>query len=151
MKKDIVIESIKRNIEHLQSKLDDSDNFEKNFPEESKDSIVYEKLKMSDAYYTTVEDMIEFQQGILQKLGNARERERDLIKFAIMNIQTGNWDRNVPECPKGNIAQLLWEDQNFSYGMEYGAIVALMQSADLTIAELDSECPDDTVFTDYLR
>ena len=55
----------------------------------------------------------------------------------IQEIQNGNFDRNNPICPKGDIAKLFWEDATFAYGMEYGAIVALMRIADLTIDDFN--------------
>jgi len=56
----------------------------------------------------------------------------------IKEIQNGYWDRHNPECPKGRIIERLnlWNDNNFSYGMEYGAIVALMQVFNITIEDL---------------
>lgn len=54
----------------------------------------------------------------------------------IHNIQNGEWNRHIPFCPKGELAKKLWEDATFSYGMEYGAIVALMQIFDIDKDEL---------------
>ena len=54
----------------------------------------------------------------------------------IKMIQNGEWDRNNPEPPKGAIAVGLWYDNNFSYGMEYGAIVVLMQMFEITKEDL---------------
>jgi len=47
----------------------------------------------------------------------------------IKEIQTGKFDRNeiVDQIPRGKIAVKLWNDSpEFSLGMEYGAIMALM-------------------------
>lgn len=54
----------------------------------------------------------------------------------IKRIQSGKFNRNEPECPKGKIAENLWNDDKFSYGMEYGAIVALMQAFEISIEDL---------------
>ena len=54
----------------------------------------------------------------------------------IKDIQSGKWNRNNPESPKGSIAINLWDDGTFSYGMEYGAIVVLMQAFNITIEDL---------------
>jgi len=51
-------------------------------------------------------------------------------------IQSSRWNRHVPEAPKGNLAVKLWNDDSFAYGMEYGAIVVLMQVFDITIEDL---------------
>lgn len=54
----------------------------------------------------------------------------------IKNIQNGKWDRNKPEPPKGEIASMLWNDPKFAIGMEYGAIVVLMQLFNLKNTDL---------------
>ena len=59
----------------------------------------------------------------------------DAIK-EIKNIQTGGFDRNKIEVPKGLQAIRYWDDSMFSYGMEYGAIHALMVSFDISMDEL---------------
>lgn len=63
-----------------------------------------------------------------------KEKALSIIK----EIQSGEWDRNTPDCPKGLIAIDKWEDPLFSYGMEYGAIVGLMQVFDLTIEDINN-------------
>jgi len=45
----------------------------------------------------------------------------------IKKIQDGRWDRNEPKPPRGNLAIEWWDDRKFSLGMEYGAMVVLMQ------------------------
>lgn len=50
----------------------------------------------------------------------------------IRDIQNGHWDRNKPMPPRGSIAVDKWDESLFSLGMEYGAIVMLMQLAGLT-------------------
>ena len=54
----------------------------------------------------------------------------------IKEIQSGRWDRNKPEPPKGSLAKTFWTDETFAYGMEYGAIVALMQAFEITKDDL---------------
>lgn len=54
----------------------------------------------------------------------------------IKAIQSGRWNRNNPDPPKGLLAKALWNDASFSYGMEYGAIVALMQAFGITKNDL---------------
>ena len=52
----------------------------------------------------------------------------------IKEIQTGKFDRNeiVDQIPMGKIAVKLWNDSpEFSFGMEYGAIMALMITYDI--------------------
>ena len=63
-----------------------------------------------------------------------KEKALSIIK----QIQKGKWDRYTPEPPKGSIAKDVWEDSMFSYGMEYGAIVGLMQVFDLTIEDIQN-------------
>ena len=55
----------------------------------------------------------------------------------IKQIQTSQWDRNKVDVPKGNLAKRLWDDVTFAYGMEYGAIAALMQLFNLTEGDLN--------------
>ena len=54
----------------------------------------------------------------------------------IKQIQNGEWDRNQPEPPKGEIALDVWDKALFSYGMEYGAIVVLMQMFSISKEDL---------------
>ena len=52
----------------------------------------------------------------------------------IKEIQTGGFNRNeiVNQIPRGNIAVKIWDDSlEFSFGMEYGAIMALMITYDI--------------------
>ena len=52
----------------------------------------------------------------------------------IKEIQTGGFNRNeiVDQIPMGKIAVKLWNDSpEFSLGMEYGAIMALMITYDI--------------------
>ena len=59
----------------------------------------------------------------------------DAIKM-IKDIQNSRWGRNGADIPKGNIAKMVWDNNDFSYGMEYGAISALMQLFRLTKEDL---------------
>ena len=54
----------------------------------------------------------------------------------IKAIQNGSFDRNAVEVPKGSLAKRFWDDPTFSYGMEYGAILALMDLFDISKDEL---------------
>lgn len=56
----------------------------------------------------------------------------DLIK----KIQNGKWDRNNPKPPTGELADDNWLDSKFSLGMEYGAIVVLMQLFNISKKDL---------------
>jgi hypothetical protein len=51
----------------------------------------------------------------------------------VKRIQGGQFDRNEikDRIPKGKLAENLWNDGTFSYGMEYGAIMAVMKIFDL--------------------
>lgn len=61
---------------------------------------------------------------------------RELAIKTIRRIQCGEWDRNTPRPPTGTIAAGKWLDPVFGLGMEYGAIVALMQIYDISIDEI---------------
>lgn len=61
--------------------------------------------------------------------------KEEAIKI-IKQIQNGEWDRNCPEPPKGKMTINVWDNSLFSYGMEYGAIVALMQIFSISKEEL---------------
>jgi hypothetical protein len=63
------------------------------------------------------------------------------IKY-IQDIQHGNFNRNEVDVPKGQIAERIWNDSKFSYGMEYGAILALMKAFNITKNDL---------YNDYLE
>jgi len=54
----------------------------------------------------------------------------------IKEIQTGKFDRNEIDVPKGNTAEVFWHDPMFSYGMEYGAILAIMKIFNLSKKDL---------------
>lgn len=55
----------------------------------------------------------------------------------IKEIQSGNFDRNKPkDIPKGRVAEKVWNDVKFAYGMDYGAIVILMQMFGVTEKDL---------------
>ena len=60
-----------------------------------------------------------------------RPTKEQAIKY-IKDIRNGIFERNVPAINKGRIAEKFWNDDTFSYGMEYGAILATMQLFDLT-------------------
>jgi len=72
---------------------------------------------------------------VIRKYGEMNKAEA--IKI-IKTIQSSRWNRHVPEAPKGNLAVKLWNDDSFAYGMEYGAIVVLMQAFDITLEDLNS-------------
>ena len=61
--------------------------------------------------------------------------KEDAIKY-IKDIQSGHFDRNDPDIPRGIIAADLWYDSKFGYGMENGAILALMLAFDISLADL---------------
>lgn len=57
------------------------------------------------------------------------ETERKILSFAtelIADVQNGSSpNRNlIPKNMRGSIAQRLWDDSTFTYGMEYGVILA---------------------------
>lgn len=56
----------------------------------------------------------------------------------IKKIQTGEFDRNmiINEIPCGLIATNNWNDSMFAYGMEYGAIMALMVAFEISKSDL---------------
>lgn len=56
----------------------------------------------------------------------------------IKEIQIGNFERNelVDEIPRGEIAISYWDDSTFSYGMEYGVIMALIKIFKVTKNDL---------------
>jgi len=56
----------------------------------------------------------------------------------IKSIQNGDFDRNeiVDQIPRGSVAVRYWNDSMFSYGMEYGAILALMITFNIKKDEL---------------
>lgn len=55
----------------------------------------------------------------------------------IKKIQNGGWDRNFPKPPTGAIAEDLYDNSTFSIGMEYGAIVVLMQIYDISKEDIE--------------
>lgn len=59
----------------------------------------------------------------------------DAIQF-IKDIQSGNFDRDMPDIPRGLVAADIWNDSRFGYGMENGAILALMLAFDISLADL---------------
>ena len=61
----------------------------------------------------------------------------DAIKY-IKEIQNSSFDRYdiLDEIPLGEIAKAKWDDSMFSYGMEYGAIYALMKLFNIRKEEL---------------
>jgi len=63
--------------------------------------------------------------------------KKQAIKW-IKEIQNGKFDRNeiVFKIPRGSIAIDKWNDVLFSYGMEYGAIHALMKAFNISEIEL---------------
>lgn len=54
----------------------------------------------------------------------------------IRKIQSGSFDRNEIDIPKGGIAFYKWDETDFEYGMEYGAILAIMKIFDIKKEEL---------------
>ena len=56
----------------------------------------------------------------------------------IKEIRNGNGiDRNeYPESMRGDIAKQVWNNNNFSFGMEYGYILGLMKTHSITKEEL---------------
>ncbi len=56
----------------------------------------------------------------------------------IKEIQSGNFDRNdmKDKMPLGSMAEKRWNNDEFQYGMEYGAIGAIMKIFDLTKDDL---------------
>jgi hypothetical protein len=62
--------------------------------------------------------------------------EKEDIIALIQQIQNGGWNRHVPTCPKSEMAERHWNESLFSYGMEYGAIVVLMQVFSISASEL---------------
>lgn len=51
----------------------------------------------------------------------------------IKQIQSGSGvDRYAIDVPKGEIAKRLWDDTVFTYGIEYGVIIALMTAFEIT-------------------
>jgi len=56
----------------------------------------------------------------------------------IREIQSGKFYRNeiVDKIPRGRIAVTLWNDATFTYGMEYGVIMALMKAYDIEKGDL---------------
>lgn len=59
----------------------------------------------------------------------------DAIKW-IKEIQNGAFKRNEIDVPKGRIAISCWNDPMFGYGMEYGAILAIMKIFNISSNEL---------------
>ena len=59
------------------------------------------------------------------------------IRF-IKAIQNGELDRyeNLDNFPRSNMAIEYWDNHMFSYGMEYGAIMALMKVYNIQKDEL---------------
>ncbi len=56
----------------------------------------------------------------------------------IKEIQSGKFDRREmkDKMPLGTIAERNWHNGQFAYGMEYGAILAIMKIFDLTKDDL---------------
>lgn len=52
--------------------------------------------------------------------------KKEAIKWT-KDIQNGLYDRNEIDVPKGRIAKSIWNNKKFAYGMEYGAITAVMK------------------------
>lgn len=97
----------------------------------------YKRWLEMDSFVGAGADFNEAWKGLIQairdELGLGKKREAlEIIKI----IQSGGWNRNTPEPPKGTIAEDKWLDPDFSYGMEYGAIVALMQLFKLETKDL---------------
>ena len=61
--------------------------------------------------------------------------KQDAIAY-IKEIQSGRFDRFDPDIPRGKIAADLWESAKFGYGMENGAILALMKAFDISLEDL---------------
>jgi len=54
--------------------------------------------------------------------------ERKDIERIIKQIQSGHFDRNeFPENMKGQVAKRHWNDELFTLGMEYGALLILLK------------------------
>ena len=64
--------------------------------------------------------------------------KQDAIDY-IKEIQSGKFDRNDPDIPRGVLAADVWYNSLFSYGMENGAIVALMKAFDISLTDLGYE------------
>ncbi len=61
--------------------------------------------------------------------------KQDAIAY-IKNIQSGGFDRTEIQIPMGKIAADVWESSKFQYGMENGAILALMVAFDISLDDL---------------
>lgn len=61
--------------------------------------------------------------------------KQDAIQY-IKQIQSGNFNRYDPDIPRGEVAADLWEDSKFGYGMENGAILALMKAFDISLSDM---------------
>jgi len=63
---------------------------------------------------------------------------KDQAIKCIGKIQNGKFDRNeiVDQIPRGKVAIAKWNDTVFAYGMEYGAIMALMKAFGIKKSEL---------------
>jgi len=74
--------------------------------------------------YTVIDEMSELKTKFVVK--------EQAIRY-IKDVQNGKMDKTINGVPVGKIVDglNLWYDTNFSYGMEYGAILALMQLFDI--------------------
>ena len=54
----------------------------------------------------------------------------------LKEIQNVGFDRNELEVPRGQAAERFWNEPMFVYGMEYGAILAIMKVFDITKDDL---------------
>lgn len=80
------------------------------------------KLNIPDRFRTCSKERQEIINDVLEK---------------IKEIQNGSGvNRDFPEVPKGSMAEDLWDNSTFTYGMEYGAILILMQIFKLTKEDL---------------
>jgi len=70
---------------------------------------------------------------------NSDMKKQEAIQW-IKDIQDGkfNQDEFIDEMPLGSIATNNWHEGLFSYGMEYGAILAVMKIFDLTKEDLEN-------------
>ena len=63
-------------------------------------------------------------------------REQAIKKIQLIRTGEGINKEDFPETMKGSIAKDLWENCKFEYGMEYGAILILMELFSITEEEL---------------
>jgi hypothetical protein len=64
-------------------------------------------------------------------------------------VQSGKFDQNAVDVPKGNIAKNLWSDVTFKLGMEYGVISVLMGIFNLTEDDLNVASEVDSDLKQY--